>query len=292
MSDMVRSVDVVRVRGGQRASEQDRAATEEPLEIRLHSRPFAVVMRTPGADRELAAGFLLAEGVIAGADDLGTIEYCTDEQPQSAPSTQSHGFSAVSARSAVASSNVVNVTLMDEPRVARALADRRLVTTNASCGMCGRLTIDSLRSNAPAISTDWRMSIDALLAVPDRLRAAQHVFDETGGLHAAGLFTREGVLDAMAEDVGRHNAVDKVIGRMVMQERLPLADRLLFVSGRTSFEIVQKAFLAGIPMVAAVSAPSTLAIELAQDSGVTLIGFLRGRNFNIYAHPHRVERGV
>jgi FdhD protein len=275
VSDAFRTVDVSRVRDGSTELGADHAATEEPLEVRLHNKPFAVIMRTPGADRELAAGFLLSEGVLKSADDLGTLEYCTDP-------------------AATHPENIINATLANgsAESLDQLLGARRQVTMNSSCGMCGRLTIDSLRSNAPAISTDWRMSIDALLAVPDRLRAAQHVFDETGGLHAAGLFTREGVLDAMAEDVGRHNAVDKVIGRMVMQERLPLADRLLFVSGRTSFEIVQKAFLAGIPMVAAVSAPSTLAIELAQDSGVTLIGFLRGRNFNIYAHPHRVERGV
>jgi FdhD protein len=134
----------------------------------------------------------------------------------------------------------------------------------------------------------WTISSDILIEAPNRLRKAQAVFEETGGLHAAGLFTRDGRLETMAEDVGRHNAVDKVIGRMLMQERLPLTDYLLFVSGRTSFEIVQKAFLAGIPMVAAVSAPSSLAIDLAEECGVTLIGFLRGSTFNIYAHPERV----
>jgi FdhD protein len=155
--------------------------------------------------------------------------------------------------------------------------------------MCGRLSIESLRSDAPPIRTRWAVSAATLVTLPDRLRAAQRVFDETGGLHAAGLFSSDGRLEGMAEDVGRHNAVDKVVGRMLMQDRLPLSEHLLFVSGRTSFEIVQKAFLAGIPLVAAVSAPSSLAIELAQDSGVTLVGFLRGTSFNIYAHPERVE---
>ena len=154
--------------------------------------------------------------------------------------------------------------------------------------MCGRLTIDSLRTDAPPLRADWRVSATTLVEIPDRLRAAQTVFDETGGLHAAGLFTRDGSLEAIAEDVGRHNAVDKVIGRMLMQDRLPLSGHLLFVSGRTSFEIVQKAFLGGIPIVAAVSAPSSLAIELAQECGVTLVGFLRGRNFNVYAHSDRI----
>ena len=160
--------------------------------------------------------------------------------------------------------------------------------TNASCGMCGRLTIESLRVDGPPIGSNWTISASKIVAIPDRLREAQAVFDQTGGLHAAGLFTREGQLDGMAEDVGRHNAVDKVVGRLLMQDKLPLSDHLLFVSGRTSFEIVQKAFLAGIPIVAAVSAPSTLAIELAEACGVTLIGFLRGPSFNIYTCPARV----
>ncbi len=155
--------------------------------------------------------------------------------------------------------------------------------------MCGRLTIDSLRVEAPFIRVAWHVPAATLVQLPDRLRASQRVFDETGGLHAAGLFTADGRLEDMAEDVGRHNAVDKVIGRMLMRERLPLADHLLFVSGRTSFEIVQKAFLAGIPIVAAVSAPSSLAIELAADGGITLVGFLRGTSFNVYAHAERID---
>ena len=162
------------------------------------------------------------------------------------------------------------------------------MTTNSSCGLCGRLTIESLRTNLPPLTASWSVPASIVLALPDRLRQAQAVFEETGGLHAAGLFTREGRLETVAEDVGRHNAVDKVIGRMLMAERLPLSDHLLFVSGRTSFEIVQKAFLAGISFVCAVSAPSSLAVELAEDCGITLIGFLRGRNFNIYTRPERV----
>jgi FdhD protein len=273
MSDMVRSVDVVRVRGPRRGAEQDRAATEEPLEIRLHGRPFAVVMRTPGADRELAAGFLLAEQVIRSADDLGTIEYCTDKQSRNAPGTQGNGFSAIAASSAAGSSNVV---------------DRRQVTTNASCGMCGRLTIESLMTHLPPIDAAWTMDAAVVVSLPPHLRAAQAAFDETGGLHAAGLFALDGRLVDTAEDVGRHNAVDKVIGRMLLREQLPLSTHALCVSGRTSFEIVQKAAIAGIPLVAAVSAPSSLAIDLARESGVTLVGFVRDGGFNIYAHPHRI----
>ena len=269
--DSFRGVSITRVSDAVRTSDVDRAATEEPLEIRLHDRPFAVVMRTPGADRELAAGFLLSERVLRSSDDLGTIAHCTDpgaDHPE----------------------NIVNVTLIGPAarELDRVFAARRNVVTNASCGMCGRLTIESLRVDGPPIGSNWTISSSKIVAIPDRLREAQAVFDQTGGLHAAGLFTREGQLDGIAEDVGRHNAVDKVVGRLLMQDQLPLSDHLLFVSGRTSFEIIQKAFLAGIPIVAAVSAPSSLAIELAAECGVTLIGFLRGQSFNIYSCPGRV----
>ena len=271
MAEAFHGVGVTRVRGGVRTSDRDRAATEEPLEVRLHDKPFAVIMRTPGADRELAAGFLLAEGVLKTADDLGTIEYCQDptaEHPE----------------------NIINAKLVNgsAETLDKFLAGRRNVTTNSSCGMCGRLSIDSLKTDLPALVVPWTVPSSLVIELPDRLRKVQAVFEETGGLHAAGLFSRDGKLETMAEDVGRHNAVDKVIGRMVIQERLPLTGNILFVSGRTSFEIVQKAFLAGIPMVAAVSAPSSLAIDLAEECGITLIGFLRGQNFNIYAHPERV----
>jgi FdhD protein len=271
MADAFRVVDVTRVRDGVRAVEHDRAATEEPLEIRLHGRPFAVVMRTPGADLELAAGFLFSERALASADDLGTIEHCTDP-------------------SADHPENIVNVTFANgsDQALDDLLAGRRLVTTNASCGMCGRLTIDSLRAEAPPLTAPLTVRADVLFTMPDTLRAAQGVFDRTGGLHAAGLFAADGRLEQAAEDVGRHNAVDKVIGRMLMREALPLSRTVLFVSGRASFEIVQKAFLAGIPVIASVSAPSTLAIELADDAGVTLAGFVRGSGFNIYAHPARI----
>jgi FdhD protein len=272
MTDALRSVDVVRVRGRGRMAASDRVATEEPLEIRLHDRAFAVIMRTPGADRELAAGFLLAERVIIGADGLGTIAHCTDP-------TAEHG------------ENIVNVTLANTAAdvIERLLADRRQVTTNSSCGLCGRRTIESLASDAEPIRSAWTVAASTISMLPDRLRARQAVFDETGGLHAAGLFTRDGELVDVAEDVGRHNAVDKIVGRALMREALPLSSGLLCVSGRTSFEIVQKAIYAGIPIVAAVSAPSSLAIELAEECGVTLVGFIRGDGFNIYAHPERIE---
>jgi FdhD protein len=272
MAGPLRSVEVVRVRGRERGADTDCAATEEPLEVRLHDRPFAVIMRTPGADRELAAGFLLAERVIRGGDDLGTIQHCDDpgaDHPE----------------------NIVNVTLTDgaADAIDRLMADRRQVMTNSSCGLCGRRTIESLVADAEPIRSGWSISAATVSMLPIRLRARQTVFDETGGLHAAGLFTRGGELIDLAEDVGRHNAVDKIVGRMLMRDALPLSDHVLCVSGRTSFEIVQKAIFAGVPIVAAVSAPSSLAIDLAQECGVTLVGFVRGDSFTIYAHPQRIE---
>jgi FdhD protein len=269
-----RAVSIVKVQDAARAHAVDRAATEEPLEIRLHGRPFAVIMRTPGADRELAAGFLFAERVIGGPDDLGAIQHCLDGERKA--------------------QNVVNVTLAQESddRLGRLLDDRRQVTTNSSCGLCGRRTIESLATDARPIDASWSVPASAVTKMPALLRERQAVFDETGGLHAAGLFLVDGAggrLVEVAEDVGRHNAVDKIVGRMLMREALPLSGYMLCVSGRTSFEIVQKALFAGIPLVAALSAPSTLAIDLAQEFGITLIGFLRGGSFTIYAHPARVE---
>jgi FdhD protein len=172
----------------------------------------------------------------------------------------------------------------------RLLEERRQTMMSSSCGMCGRLTIESLRADAAPVSGGGRVASRTISSLPDRLRQAQAVFDATGGLHAAGLFSFDGDLVALAEDVGRHNAVDKVVGGMLIREALPLSSRLLFVSGRTSFEIVQKALLAGIPIVASVSAPSSLAIELAAESGITLIGFVRGDSFNIYTHAGRIQQ--
>lgn len=302
-------VEVVRVRGVRRACESDRAAAEEPLEVRLHGKPFAVIMRTPGADRELAAGFLLAERVLKSADDLGTIEHCRDKvRPTASAKTSAvRRFDSAKASSEQAPSrkadttnekdmdgavaeNVINVTLTGRSLegLDRMLAERRQTMTGSSCGLCGRLTIESLQTDAAPLAMDGRVPSAIVLRLPELLREAQAVFDETGGLHAAGLFALDAELVAIAEDVGRHNAVDKVIGRMLMQDALPLSSRLLFVSGRTSFEIVQKALLAGIPIVASVSAPSSLAIDLARETGITLIGFVRGDSFNIYAHTERI----
>ena len=271
MGQPFRPVEVERVGPARRIAETDRAATEEPMEIRLHGEPFAVIMRTPGADRELTAGFLLAEQVIRSAGDLGAIEDgAVARQP---------GWH-----------NVVRVTLAGD-RIAdltRLLEGRRQVAQHSSCGLCGRRTIASLGAVARPIQADWNISARLISSFPGRLRAAQAVFDETGGLHAAGLFDREGRLALLAEDVGRHSAVDKLIGRALLTGELPLHERALMVSGRASFELTHKAVAAGIPLMAAVSAPSSLAIHVAHTFGLTLVGFLRGERFNVYAGGERV----
>jgi FdhD protein len=240
-------------------------AVEEPLEIRLQGSTFLVTMRTPGADRELTAGLLLSERVVSHPTDIVAI---------------------------TAAGNIANVMLAGEAalRAAQTVARRRLVAATSACGVCGRQSVDDLLRDMPRVEASWAAAADVIASLPGRLRDAQAAFDETGGLHAAGLFDREGRAIAIAEDVGRHNAVDKVVGLQLLDGRLPLSGRILFVSGRTSFEIVQKAVAAGIPLVAAVSAPSSLAIELAREAGVTLAGFVRGETFNIYANPERITR--
>jgi len=241
------------------------------MEVRVNGAPFAVIMRTPGTDRDLAAGFLLAEDVIRCADEVGLIEYCIDADEEGRD-------------------NVMNVTVMGDAvaRLEDRLSNRRQVMMTASCGLCGRRTIESLRARVSGVDGPWTVPAEVIASMPDRLRAGQRVFDATGGLHAAGLFDLDGRLLLMAEDVGRHNAVDKITGRMLLEGRLPLSRTMLQVSGRTSFELVQKALLAGVPLIAAVSAPSSLAIDLATESGITLCGFVRGGSFNIYANRERV----
>lgn len=253
------------MRDGARTIEQDRAATEAPLEIRLHGQPFVMTMRTPGADRDLAAGFLLSEQVVRHTQEIGAIAQADDE-------------------------SAIDVQLRGEAvdRLDARLAHRRQVTATSACGICGRQSADALKFDAAPLAVDWTMPAAVVSSLPDRLRASQAVFDHTGGLHAAGLFDADGTLLEIAEDVGRHNAVDKVIGRMLLRDAMPLSSRTLCVSGRASFELVQKAILAGIPMLVAVSAPSTLAIDLARDHGLTLAGFVRGEAFNLYTHAHRI----
>jgi FdhD protein len=279
MFSALKEIEIVRVCDGHRRPDVDRIAAEEPLEVRLHGRPFAVIMRTPGADLTLTAGFLLAERVLASADDLATIDHCREQPAPGDPGGDPHP------------ENVVNVTLTGRSAAGleQAMADRRQVLGNSSCGLCGRLTIESLKTGVAPLTFGRRVDAATIARLPDGLRHTQAVFEETGGIHAAGLFTVDGAVEAVAEDVGRHNAVDKVIGQMLLADRLPLSDLILFVSGRTSFEIVQKAALAGLPVVGAVSAPSSLAVELAREVGITLIGFTRGGSFNIYSHPERVS---
>jgi FdhD protein len=277
MADGVHPFDVVRFDEPRGAGDKvagnagnsvasDRIAVEAPLEVQLEGQPFSVIMRTPGSDRDLAAGFLFSEGVVGEAGEIQRIDVDT-------------------------SSNVVNVSLSPDRAgaVPALLGQRRQVVMNSSCGMCGRRTLESLTVNRPSLAVGWTVSADVIRSLPAALRASQQAFAETGGLHAAGLFDRTGKLELSAEDVGRHNAVDKLVGRMLLARRLPLEGALLFVSGRSSFEIVQKAFLAGIPFLGAVSAPSSLAIELARTAGMTLLGFVRDGRFNSYAHHERVS---
>ena len=268
MNEAVRPVEIVRV-GREPADVSDVAAVEEPLEIRLDGHSFVVTMRTPGADADLASGFLLSEQIVRDAGDIADIRHCTLDD------------------------NILYVTLTGDGavRAAEAMNGRRHVTATSACGVCGRRSIDDRMTGTRRVESTMTVGRRVIEGRPAALRAAQCAFEQTGGLHAAGLFDPEGGLIRIAEDVGRHNAVDKVLGAELRSGRLPLSDRILFVSGRTSFEIIQKAVVAGVAVVAAVSAPSSLAIELAREANLTLLGFVRGPGFNIYAAPARVSRG-
>jgi FdhD protein len=248
----------------------DDLAAEEPLEIRVRKAPLAVTMRTPGQDIDLAMGFLLGEGIIGAAGDVVTAQLCAGTDT---PNTY----------------NVVDIVLGADVPPPLTDPGRNFYTTS-SCGVCGKASIDAVRTRSRFDVTADAMTVPArtLTGLPDKLRAAQRTFDRTGGLHAAGLFTAGGELLVLREDVGRHNAVDKVIGWAVREGRLPLTGHVLLVSGRASFELTQKAWMAGIPLLAAVSAPSTLAAELAEEAGMTLVGFLRGPTMNVYAGAQRV----
>jgi FdhD protein len=264
---------VVRVRDGQAQRRWDTLAAEEPLEVRVNGTPVAVTMRTPGDDFDLALGFCLTEGIVADAHAVSAIRYCDPSNPGDP--------------SSVGEYNVVDVRLRSPEPVADHL--RRNVYTTSSCGLCGSASIAAVRKRAAPVHDDpLRVNADALAALPDRLRNAQRIFERTGGLHAAGLFTADGALRCVREDVGRHNAVDKVIGWAATQGALPLHGHVVLVSGRVAFEIVQKALLAGVPFVAAVSAPSSLAVALADEAGMTLVGFLRGSSMNVYAGAERI----
>jgi len=288
MTPAVKTVDILRVGPDARAPGRDVAAAEEPLEIRLGAMPFVVIMRTPGADRELAAGFLLSERIVRDPSEVASIRYCGD--PSDGAADQVPPDQADVEGGDPASGNVLGVWLRGAAaeRAAARVAERRHVTANSSCGVCGRRSIDDLMEGVVAVASSAVVPRSTIAALPDRLRAVQEVFDLTGGLHAAGLFGLDAELEGVAEDVGRHNAVDKVLGAELLRGHLPLADRVLFVSGRTSFEIVQKAVVAGVPVVASVSAPSSLAIALAREAGVTLLGFVRDGSFNVYTGAERI----
>ncbi|HSA48879.1 MAG TPA: formate dehydrogenase accessory sulfurtransferase FdhD [Yinghuangia sp.] len=263
---------ILRLDGGAASRRTDTLAAEEPLDIRVGGRTLTVTMRTPGDDFDLVAGFLVAEGVVHGKDDLVALRYCagTDDEGRN-------------------TYNVVDAALgAHVPPLAPGL--QRGVWTSSSCGICGTTGIEGLRkiSRFDVADDQIRLTPEVLYGLPGELRRAQKVFDATGGLHAAGLFTPEGELVCVREDVGRHNAVDKVVGWALREGRLPLTGHILAVSGRASFELTQKALMAGIPVLTAVSAPSSLAVELADDAGVTLVGFLRGQSANVYTHTHRV----
>jgi FdhD protein len=265
-------VRVAEFDGDRRRRVDDRVATEEPMEIRVEEpgadqRTIAVTMRTPGHDFELAAGFLFTEALIGGRDDVRTVRYCA------VPREEQHY-------------NVVSVAVT---RPLPELQSQRNFFATSSCGVCGKASLDMIEVQAGPIGEGPPVDVATLTSLPDELRAAQRVFDRTGGLHAAGLFDAAGRLIESREDVGRHNAVDKLIGSQLLAGSIPLSERIMMVSGRASFEILQKAAVAGIPVVCAVSAPSSLAVDAARRFGMTLIGFLRGQRFNVYTHPERIR---
>ena len=262
---------VVTIENGRRRRRQDRLATEEPMEIRVDEpggvqRNVAVTMRTPGNDFDLAVGFLFTEGLLDGADQVRNVRYCA------VPREEQHY-------------NVVSVAVTRE--LPEFESSRNFYATS-SCGICGKASLEAIETRCAPVAPGPEVPAEVLTNLPETLRRAQNVFDRTGGLHAAALFDPAGRLIASREDVGRHNAVDKVIGSELLAGRVPLSGTILLVSGRASFEIVQKAAVAGIPVICAVSAPSSLAVDAARRFGMTLVGFLRDERFNVYAHPERI----
>jgi FdhD protein len=267
----VATTRVVAVRNGVAAERPDRLAAEEPMEIRAggpgqEPASVAVTMRTPGSDFELAVGFLCTEGLIRSRDEIASVAYCelpAEEQRY----------------------NVVTVRL-NRPFNRQGI--QRNFYATSSCGVCGKASLEQVEVTCPPIPPGPVVQAPVILALPEALRKAQRLFEQTGGLHASGLFDVEGTLLATREDVGRHNAVDKLVGNALLEGGLPLSERILLASGRVSFEIVQKAAVAGAPIVCAVSAPSSLAVQAADRLGVTVVGFLRERGFNVYTHPERI----
>ena len=277
-----------------RTSQQvlDNLAIEEPLEIQLNyglknsreTRSISVTMRTPGNDFDLAAGFLMTEGVVRDANDIEQITYAGGSFDESTQPSQ-----AIDALKLGSKQNIVRVDLAAEIEVSLGSLQRNFYTTS-SCGICGKASLLALRAVCPPrAANNFRIDAQLLYRLPERLRASQGVFDRTGGLHGAGLFDAMGNLLALREDVGRHNAVDKLIGAEFLADRTPLRDRLLLLSGRASFELLQKALMGGLPMVVAVGAPSSLAVKVAKEFDITLVGFLREGHFNIYHGSKRID---
>jgi FdhD protein len=265
------SVRVHALDGGQVIERPDRLVTEEPMEIRVHGpgqepMPLAVTMRTPGADFELAVGFCITEGIVAGPAGVLAVAYCLEGGEQRY--------------------NVVTVRLREPVSLE---GHERHFAANASCGLCGKAALDQIELECVPLDDALRVAGSTVLGLPDRLRDSQQVFDVTGGLHAAALFDPNGELVALREDVGRHNALDKLVGHAALEQRLPLSGHVLLVSGRVSFEIVQKAVVARIPILCAVSAPSSLAVQAATRLGQTVVGFVRPGRFNVYSHPERID---
>ena len=264
-------VQIVRYRNGDvPIGTSDEIAAEEPLEIRIEGQSVAVLMRTPGDDCELAAGFLLTENVVRRVREIFEITLCGERR-----------------RNNLDERNVVNVTLKNPAGFDSAKFTRHLVSSS-SCGICGKASIDAIAQQFAAITSNSKVSMELLLGLPNRLSAAQTTFQRTGGLHACALFDENGKLFATREDVGRHNALDKLIGHALLQDRLPLDRQILLLSGRVSFEMVQKSLAAGIAIIAAISAPTSLAVEFARANNQTLVGFLRGDHMNVYAGAERI----
>ena len=253
---------------GGATSLNDDVVVEEPLEIRIGNHPFVVTMRTPGNDEELAAGFMTTEGFTHSKSDFKDIDRC---------------------RMASNPENTIRVRMSRGVKLEK-IESHRYGAISASCGVCGKTSIESIRNSYPDILSDCKIERATLLSLPDRLRKSQVIFEKTGGLHSSGLFDKAGNLLCLREDVGRHNALDKVIGFALLNDIWPLENHILMVSGRVSFEIIQKALAARIPIVAAVSAPSSLAISVARECGITLVGFLRNPTMNVYSHPHRISK--
>jgi FdhD protein len=259
---------------------EEQLTVEEPFEVRINNQSVAVIMRTPGHDQELAMGFLFSEGVIQRADEVESIEVALDDD----------GLPLENVLNVVLRSSAQSCAVQPQPAgPSGPLTFERHFAVSASCGLCGKNSIADLLVTTPPLATDAvRISAPTLYTLAEQLRTQQHVFRYTGGLHAAGLFTTAGELVLLREDIGRHNAVDKLIGYGLLHGTHPYTSFVLLVSGRTSFEIIQKALLARLPCVAAISAPSSLAVEFAEKSGITLIGFLRDQSMNVYTHPERV----